>query len=174
MNQTFVLWVFSPESEYGWVLWTRGSVLSAAPSLRGQSPHCPHLRPPLVTHLSELAGPPSAGSATWCWVWWISPNPQRRQSTGLKGKMASIQYSRDTLRKSKTWWTTIKASTVGQKEDRETDEFGCYLSPNKLSQPKENTPQPLCHVQRLTAEWLPSKLHNYNLHKAKKQDMKLD
>lgn len=55
----------------------------------------------------------------------------------------------------------------------ETDEFARYLSPDKLSQPKENTPHPLFQIQRLTAEWLPSKLHNHNLHKPKHKSDKI-
>jgi len=62
---------------------------------------------------------------------------------------------------------TTTGSGEVKKERHETEQFACYLSPNKLSQPEENTPHPLLQVQRLTAEWLPSKLHNHNLHKAK-------
>lgn len=55
------------------------------------------------------------------------------------------------------------------KTEIKRNRFACYLSPDKLSQPEENTPHPLFQVQRLTAEWLPSKLHNHNLHKAQSQ-----
>lgn len=114
-----VLHVFSPESECGWVLWTRGSVLSSAPSLRGRSPRCLHSHPPLVIHLSELTGLPSAGSAICYWVRRLSPNPKRRRSTGSKGNMTSSQHRRDTQRKSEPWGTTRKA----KRENRKTDEF---------------------------------------------------
>lgn len=42
-----------------------------------------------------------------------------------------------------------------------------YLPPDELSQTEENTPHPLFQVQRFTAEGLPPKLHNQDLHKAK-------
>lgn len=94
--------VSSPESECGWVLWTRGSVPSSAPSLRGRSPHFLHSRPPLVTRPSALTGLPSAGSATCYWVRRRSPNQHRKKSTGSKGEVTSSWHRRDTQRKSKT------------------------------------------------------------------------
>lgn len=48
---------------------------------------------------------------------------------------------------------------------RKKEGFARYLSPDKFPQPEENAPHPLFQVQRLTAKWLPSKLHNHNLHK---------
>lgn len=50
----------------------------------------------------------------------------------------------------------------------------CYLSPHKLSQPEENTPHPLLQVERLTAEGLPSKLHNHNLYNAKQASLTIN
>lgn len=84
--------------------------------------------------------------------------------------MTSSQYRGDIQRKSKTWGTTRRARKA-KRENRKTDEFS-YLSPDKLSQPEENAPHPLVQVQRLTAEWLSSKLHNHNLHNAKHKPLK--
>lgn len=58
-------------------------------------------------------------------------------------------------------------TTGNYKEKTDTEESLGYLAPDQLPQPKKNTPHPLLQVQRLTAERLPSKLHDHNLHRRK-------
>ena len=120
--------VFSPESEYDWVLWTRGSVLSSAPSLRGQSPHYRHLHPPLVNRLSCSTGRPSAGNVTCCWVWWIWPIPQRRQDIGWRGERQHAHHSNAQTEKK-----------IGQQLDHIKTEDQMYLH---VTWPQISSPSP--------------------------------
>lgn len=122
--------MLSPESECGWVLWTRGSVLSSVPSLRGQSPRFLRSCHPPVARLFGSTALPAAGSATCCWVRTLSPDPQRRQeivstctqcreirweweggrerdNEVVKGKQENEQQNRKTCR----WMYTLPAPT---------------------------------------------------------------
>ena len=52
-----------------------------------------------------------------------------------------------------------------QGKHKDKDKCARYLTPYELPQSEENTPHPFFQVQRLTTEWLSSKLYNHNLHK---------
>lgn len=136
MNRTFVLFVSSPESECGWVLWTRGSVLFLTPSLHGQSPRFLHSHLPLVTHLSVLTGLPSAESAICYWVQWLSPSPQRRESTGSKDNLTSSQQRGVRQMKSKTQQNTVKAGKQAQREREKSEkQINCHVTCPQTSSP---------------------------------------